>query len=125
VEVVLARFKRKDVTCPHCKRGFIRHEEKETDVAMALGLVEAFAKGVDAAVLVSGDSDLTPGLRTARTMFPHAKLGVAFPFNRRPTELQQAADFSFHLQQREIQRAQFPRIVTLQDGTTATKPADW
>lgn len=125
VEPVLARFKRKDITCPNCKKTFVRHEEKETDVAIALGLIEAFTSGADAAVLVSGDSDLAPGLRAARRMFPGHKLGVAFPFNRRSTELQQAADFSFHLQQRETERAQFPRIVRLQDGTTVTKPDKW
>lgn len=125
VEVILSRFKRKDVKCPHCGNSYARYEEKETDVAIAVGLIEAFTKGADGAVIVSGDSDLAPGIKAARTLFPHKKIGVAFPFARRSTELQQLADFTFFLQQRDIQRAQFPTEVELPGGGTVTKPNRW
>jgi uncharacterized LabA/DUF88 family protein len=125
VKVVLSKFKAKDVTCPQCHKEFTRHEEKETDVALGLSLVESFARGADAVVLVSGDSDLMPAIRCARRLFPHKKIGVAFPFNRRTTELAQAVDFSFQIQQKEVERSQFPAKVTLPDGTEIQKPASW
>lgn len=125
VRVVLSRFKMKDVRCPNCRTYFRRYEEKETDVAIALGIVEAFTGGADAVVLVSGDSDLTPAIRSARRLFPQRKIGVAFPYHRRASELEQAADFAFNLRPAEIQRAQLPDPVRLRDGTAIAKPANW
>lgn len=126
VNVVLSRFKEKDIVCPKCKHTFKRHEEKETDVAIGVKLIDALARDEgDVIVLVSGDSDLMPAIRTARGLFPHKKLGVAFPFNRRTTQLEQAVDFSFNIKQRDIERAQFPLEVQLLDGTVIHKPALW
>src|SRR5436305_1558399 len=57
VVVELSRFKAKDVTCPSCHTVFQRHEEKETDVALAAKLLEVFARDeCDAAVLMTGDT---------------------------------------------------------------------
>jgi uncharacterized LabA/DUF88 family protein len=126
VEVVLAHFKGKDVKCPHCKRQFRRYEEKETDVAIALKLIEVFARSdADTAVLVSGDTDLLPAMRTSRKLFADRKIGVAFPFNRHTAQMQQEADYSFHLRQKEIQRAQFPATIALTDGTMIQRPGTW
>ncbi|HTY05645.1 MAG TPA: NYN domain-containing protein, partial [Gemmatimonadales bacterium] len=58
VSVHLGRFKEKDVTCPSCGYQFKKHEEKETDVAIAVKLVELFSlDACDTAVLVTGDTD--------------------------------------------------------------------
>ena len=40
VEVQMTRFKEKEVTCPACRVEFKRHEEKQTDVAVAVKLLE-------------------------------------------------------------------------------------
>jgi uncharacterized LabA/DUF88 family protein len=126
VEVVLAHFKGKDIKCPHCKQQFRRYEEKETDVAIALKLIEVFARNeADTAVLVSGDTDLVPAMRTARRLFPHKKIGVAFPFNRHTAQMQQQADYSFHLRQKEVERAQFASTLALPDGVVIHKPLTW
>lgn len=126
IEVVLAHFKAKDVKCPHCKQQFRRYEEKETDVAIALKLIEVFARDdCDTAVLVSGDTDLLPAMRTARRLFPHKKVGVAFPFNRHTAQMQQEADYSFHLRQKEVERAQFASTLTLPDGAVIQRPVAW
>lgn len=45
VEIHLSQFKRKDVTCHLCGKSFVRHEEKETDVAIAMKLLEVLATG--------------------------------------------------------------------------------
>ena len=48
-----------------------RHEEKETDVAIAVTLIELFLRDeCDAAVLVTGESDIAPALRLAQRQFP-------------------------------------------------------
>jgi uncharacterized LabA/DUF88 family protein len=125
VEVVLARFKEKSVTCPVCGNVFKRHEEKETDVALGLQLIELFARGAcDTAVLVTGDTDLVPAIRAAKRMYSASPVGVAFPFMRHNAELRAVADYSFKISQRDVQRAQLPVHIQV-EGRVLTKPATW
>jgi uncharacterized LabA/DUF88 family protein len=125
VEVVLSRFKEKTVICPVCGNRFKRHEEKETDVALGLRLIELLARGAcDTVVLVTGDTDLVPAIRTARRMYPGHLVGVAFPFMRHNAELRAVADYSFNIGQKDVQRAQLPMQIHTQ-GKVLTKPAAW
>ena len=49
------------------------HEEKETDVAIAVALLELFhTDAADCAFIMSGDTDLMPALRAVRRMYPGA-----------------------------------------------------
>ncbi len=55
VVIELGRFKEKTVWCDRCKRNLIRHEEKETDVAIATRLLELILTDrCDTAVLMTG-----------------------------------------------------------------------
>jgi uncharacterized LabA/DUF88 family protein len=78
----LNRFKKKTMVCPSCKHKYDRHEEKETDVAIATKLLEVFlTDSCDIAVLLTGDTDLAPAVRTAQKHFPAKKVVFAFPYN--------------------------------------------
>lgn len=126
VDCVMSQFKRKDVLCPHCGKKYHRHEEKETDVAIAVKLLEILSTGeADVAVLITGDTDLLPAIRTARALFPEKKIGVLTPFLRHTTEMQGTADFHLKVSQRAVQSAQFPPTLTLGDGMTIVRPAGW
>jgi uncharacterized LabA/DUF88 family protein len=126
VKVELARFKRKDVFCPLCKRTSQRHEEKETDVSIALQAVELFHNGAcDTLVLVSGDTDLAPAIRTMTKLFPEKQTCVAFPHARFNAELQQLADFSFRIRGAKYGQHQFPDPLTLPSGRSVSKPVSW
>ncbi|MBS2010158.1 MAG: NYN domain-containing protein [Cyanobacteria bacterium SZAS TMP-1] len=73
VEVTLGNFKRKKVRCklPACGQKFVTHEEKETDINVAMGVIESLlVDDVDCVVIVSGDTDLVAAVREARTFFP-------------------------------------------------------
>lgn len=127
VSVTLSAYKQRPMKCHHCKAEFWRPEEKETDVAIAVKLIEVFARAeCDAAVVVSGDTDLLPAVRTVKALFGGAKkVGIGFPFNRRNNEPQTTADFYFQIQQKEICSSQFPPVVKCEDGKTVEKPRDW
>lgn len=126
VEVHLARFKPKESVCPRCKQAFRRHEEKETDVAMAMAIVEVLVTGeCDTVVLVTGDTDLIPALQATKRLLPRAKIGVAFPHLRHNNELEAAAHYSFKIDPRDVRRAQFPPTIPLPDGSVLRKPAPW
>jgi uncharacterized LabA/DUF88 family protein len=126
VQVNLSQFKRKDVTCRRCGASFTRHEEKETDVSMAMKLVEVLVTAeCQTAVLVSGDTDLIPAIRTVNRILPRSPIGIAFPVLRHNIELERAANYWFKINQKDVQRAQFLAQLRLGDGTVLSKPRTW
>lgn len=71
VKPILGKFKNKDRWCRVCKKSSKGHEEKETDVNIALHILDsAYQNSFDRAVIISGDSDLSPAIRLARKRFP-------------------------------------------------------
>jgi len=128
VIVELSRFKKKTIKCPHpqCGRTFVKHEEKETDVAIALKLIEVFLSDkCDVAVLVTGDTDLAPAVRTAHRLFPFKKILFAFPPYRKNRELAQLAPGSFGFKPKQYVKHQFPDPYTTKEGLTINKPPGW
>jgi hypothetical protein len=122
----MSQFKYRDARCPHCKTLFKRAEEKETDVAMGVKLLEVFARSeAPIAVLMTGDTDLRPAIRTARQLFPQNLIGVVTPFLRHTTEMQEIGDFHFKVSQKLVQSAQFPNPIRLPDGRVIAKPHGW
>jgi uncharacterized LabA/DUF88 family protein len=65
VTIVLGQFKEKDRRCPACRNAWKGHEEKETDVNIAIAMLSlGFGDTYDRAFLVSQDSDLAPAVRS-------------------------------------------------------------
>lgn len=126
VRVRVARFKRKDVRCPSCGTWFRRYEEKETDVAIGVKAIEVLhTDRCDTLVIVSGDTDVAPAIRTARSLFSSKRICVAFPHARFNAELQQIADFSFRIRDTQYAKHQFPDPVVLTSGRRLEKPTTW
>ncbi len=79
----MARFKEKPRSCKTCGARWIGHEEKETDVQIALSIVrDTFTDAFDRAILISADSDLGPALRMAKAHSPQKELFVVAPPGR-------------------------------------------
>jgi len=122
----LGQFKQKDVRCPACGHQLRRHEEKETDVAIAVKLLELVATNAcDTVVIISGDTDLIPAIRTARTLRPGVKVCVAFPAGRANAAFNHVADFCFKIKSHQYVRFQLPDPVIIPGGRTIAKPASW
>jgi len=137
----MGRFKPKDVTCPlHSQlvksspaniacpiRGkFTKHEEKETDIAIAAKLFEIMFKNkCDTAVLLTGDTDLTPAVEACKRLFPTKAIRFAFPYRRHNHELKALLPGSFKIHARSYVRHLFPDPVRLLDGTEICKPTSW
>ncbi len=120
------RFKPKEINCPYCKKQITRHEEKETDVAIGAKLFEIFERNeCDTVVIITGDTDLAPAIKTAKCLFPNKTILFAFPFRRKNDELAQIASKSFRIHKESYIRHQFPDPVILPDGTRINKPASW
>ena len=125
VNTVMGRFKKKNIRCHNCQTTNLHHEEKETDVAIALKLIEIFVRDeCETAVLVTGDTDLAPAYRTAQSLFPSKNVLFAFPYKRKNQELANLTS-SFEISRKAYLKHQFPDKVTLQNGKVITKPPAW
>jgi uncharacterized LabA/DUF88 family protein len=126
VHVELSKFKSKPRWCPVCKRKNISHEEKETDVAIGVKLMEVFFRDLcDTAAIVTGDSDLVPAARSARSLFPGKMLCVISPYLRVGYELETHANKSFRIKRGKYLAHQLLNPFPRADGTTVSRPASW
>lgn len=126
IHIELGRFKNKDVFCHRCKSMILKHEEKETDVAIAVKLFEIFlTDACESAVIVSGDTDLSPAIKTCKTIFKDKKIIFAFPFARKNKELATLAPDSFSISKKQYIKHQLPDPVILKDGQKINKPPSW
>jgi uncharacterized LabA/DUF88 family protein len=126
IEPILSRFKSKTIICPFCKREFVKHEEKETDVAIASKLLEVLEKKeCENVVLVTGDTDIIPAIETANSLFPNNLIICAFPFGRKNKELLGIAPGSFKIRLKSYINNQFDDPVVLADGHEIYRPASW
>ena len=80
VEVILSHFKKKQRKCLNCHAKWQSHEEKESDVRIALQILEdAVDNKYDTAFILSGDSDLVPAIEKVKVRYPDKRILVALP----------------------------------------------
>ncbi len=126
VKIHLGRFKFKTVWCGNCKTYNPHYEEKETDVAISLKLMELFHSDIcDTAALVTGDTDLAPAVRMAADVFPDKTICFAFPYKRKNKELAAITSMSFRIKKERYAAHQFPDLYTGVSGRTISKPTNW
>ena len=113
VKVVLGHFKRKDRYCKRCGNSGLSHEEKETDVSIALYMLNEAHKGnYDKAMLITRDSDFAPILRMLRTEFPNLEIEiVAPPDSGHSNELIRLATSKKKIGLRQIEKSLFAQQV--------------
>jgi len=94
------------------------HEEKETDVNIALYLLnEAYKNNYDCAYIISRDSDLKPAMSMVRANFPGKKLiTVAPPHMRHSTDLMSVADAKRKITLRQVEECLLPEEVFNDSG---------
>lgn len=93
VTTIMGKFKEKPRRCFRCHETWVAHEEKESDVNIAIRMVqEAYRDSYDVGMLVTADSDIAPAVRLVRTEFPDKRLRILAPPGRRHSkELTSAA----------------------------------
>jgi len=122
----MGHFKARDRICLTCGGRFRVHEEKETDVAIAVTLLElAITRACETIVLVSGDTDLAPAIRAAKRLATPVRLCSVFPFGRHNRELESLVDRSFKMSDATYAAHQLPDPLVLPNGKTLRKPATW
>lgn len=125
LEVLYGRYQRKQVICRACGVSWRSYEEKETDVNISTALVaDAANQRMTSALLVSGDSDLAPAIRTARVISPQLFTVAAFPPRRSSRALQTLMPESFTIGTGRIKAAQLPDVITV-NGLSYKRPDKW
>jgi uncharacterized LabA/DUF88 family protein len=123
---ILSRFKYKKVYCHICKKENVHYEEKETDVAISIKLMEQFYKDeADTVVLVTGDTDLAPAVRSASQLFPTKQIAFAFPYKRKNNELAQLVSKYFLIRKERYVAHQLADPFVLPSGRNIPKPNTW
>lgn len=123
VTPIMSHFKEKWRSCKKCGNEWKAHEEKETDVRIALAIMEDGIDGLyDRAIIVSGDSDLVPVIEKARTRFVHKSFYVAAPPGQysKSRNIRGVSHGSFEISPARLQKCLFDEVVVNQDGETVS-----
>ena len=124
----MGNFKKKYRQCNKCNATWIGHEEKESDVSLALYLLDlAYQDAYDKAFLVTADTDLVPAIKMVRKHFQHKEVIALIPKNRfqNAMELRQACNGASRIEETHLERNLFPASITMADGTAVARPTKY
>ena len=129
VKAFMAHFKSKQRKCLRCNATWTSHEEKETDVHIALRvLADAVDDVFDRAIIISADSDLVPVLAMLLDRYPEKRILVATPPGRFAIgrDLRQRANFEMEITKGRIAKCLLPGEICVADGEViVTRPTDY
>lgn len=124
----MGHFKKKSKRCHSCGIKWESHEEKETDVNLALALLDmAYKDFYDHAFILSRDSDLAPAINKVKQNFPQKKITVFAPYNYfHSSELIKGADARKTIKLKHFSTSFFPSDVYDAGGNlVATRPVEY
>jgi uncharacterized LabA/DUF88 family protein len=126
VEYVLGQFKNKPRSCFNCNSHWIAHEEKETDVNIAVQMIEdAIDQLMEVCYIVSADTDLAPAIRLVKRKFSHIEyVCVAPPGRRHPSELLAIADRKMQISRNALELNRLPNQISDAAGKLVCPP-EW
>ncbi|MBF0462348.1 MAG: NYN domain-containing protein [Magnetococcales bacterium] len=112
--------------CHLCGAQWLDYEEKMTDVNIAVQMLNDVCEDrFDTALLVSGDSDLTPPLDWVRSRYPTKRVVVALPPGRHSVQLTRAAGGYLTIGEDKLRQNSLPDTITRTDGYLLTRPDHW
>lgn len=113
-------------TCFQCGATWNAHEEKMTDVNIAVELlVDAYDDKFDTAMIISADSDLVAPVEAIRSRFKTKRVVVACPPERQSKRLESAAHAAFRIGRKKFHESQFPDEVSKPNGFVLQRPPSW
>ena len=126
VKVFYGNYKDNKEECKRCGNVWRSPKEKMTDVNIATSIiVDAFNDTYDMAMLVSGDSDLTPPINAVHNLFNKKRVFIAFPPKRHNSSMSLVAKGSLTIGRKKLLDAQFDEVVLSKTGYKLTKPLEW
>ncbi len=129
IQIILGKFKKVTRNCLlTCNLGrnnsFETFEEKETDVNIAIHLLEyGLTDRFDKAIIVSGDSDLIPPIKRVKELSPHKIIGCVIP--KQGHDLGNHCDQRVRLKESILKNSLFPREIKFKGKTIVCPKHDW
>jgi len=103
--------------CKRCGHLWRTAKEKMTDVNIATAIiVDAYKDEYDMAMLISGDSDLTPPIKAVHSLFEKKRVFIAFPPKRHNSSMALVARGSLTIGRKKLTDAQFDEVVISKTG---------
>jgi len=125
VKDILGKFTIRDRRCPLCTKCYQSHEEKKTDINIAITLLaDGMTDKFDTALILSGDSDLAPVITKLKKLCPNKKVGIIVPQNQSAMNLKQHADFFKKIQDRDLKKSLLPKQINY-NGNIINVPDGW
>ena len=126
ISIIYGKFRKKTRKCRICHGIYKCHEEKQTDVNIAIKLLSsAFENKFDTAYIISGDSDLIPSINEVQQIFPNKKICVIIPIGRSAYELVQVSDRHMKMKEKHLNSSLFPLEIKLESGESINCPKEW
>lgn len=124
VTFIEGNFKKKFLKCKVCGAQYQTHEEKETDVNIAIHLIQdTFHDRFDRAIVISADTDMSSAITMARGLASTKMIDVVCP----PGRFARARSLKplFELPRGKIRAARLASHYTAPDGTVIAMPAKY
>jgi uncharacterized LabA/DUF88 family protein len=126
VKVIYGNYQAGSEECKRCGHRWVIAKEKMTDVNIATAImVDAFLDRCDMAMLISGDSDLTPPIREVHHLFSNKRVFIAFPPKRHNSFMALVAKGSEIIGRKKLVEAQFQLEIESKTGYVLRRPTDW
>ena len=112
-----------------CGKKFTSHEEKKTDVNIAVSILKACVTGsCDSIYLLTGDNDIVPALEAVNAHFPEIDVRVILPIRAKAKKMMDTCSknrFKYmRIKEGHLAAAQLPESVVV-SGQTFTRPPTW
>lgn len=124
VKVVLGQFKKKFAKCNACQARYQTHEEKETDVNIAIHLIrDTLQDSYDRAIIVSADTDMKSAVEMARGLSGTKLIDIVAPPGRK--KYARHMNPLFEITRGRIARCRLDESYRNADGVIAEVPAKY
>ncbi|MDR6560796.1 MULTISPECIES: NYN domain-containing protein [unclassified Arcicella] len=126
VKIIYGNYQDGSTECKRCGNIWRTAKEKMTDVNIATAIiVDAFKDEYDMAMLISGDSDLTPPVKEVHNSFKDKRVFIAFPPKRHNSSMALVAKGSETIGRKKLIDSQFEDEISSKTGYILRIPASW
>ncbi len=125
-QIIYGNYQDNNTECNRCGHVWKSAKEKMTDVNIATSIiVDAFKDKYDMAMLISGDSDLSPPIKAIHELFKQKRVFIAFPPKRHNSTMAIVSRGSMIIGRKKLVDAQFNEEVISKTGFKLRIPDQW
>lgn len=126
LEIFYGNYQDGSEECRRCGHRWRTAKEKMTDVNIATAIiVDAYEDSYDMAMLISGDSDLTPAIKAVHSLFVKKRVFIAFPPKRHNNSMALVAKGSLIIGRKKLADSQFDEEINSKTGYKLKIPIEW